>query len=250
MFTTSAGKLTAAWPRSLRIAPFLGIATTLLAANAAWGEAQAARDPVQIARAVVLQYLPAPAAADTYTIVTAEPLDPRLRLTPCADVPTGRLESNAIARGRALVRVSCRAPVSWNVFIPVRVETEAPVMVLIRNLPRGAAVTASDAAPQQRRFAGLSENYVKSGEPLTAYRLRRPVATGQVLARDALEPAPVVLRGAQVTVRAENAGFRIESSGRALADAAPGQRLRVQHPESLKIVEGVVDNVGIVRVGP
>jgi flagella basal body P-ring formation protein FlgA len=83
-----------------------------------------------VARAVVQQYLPAAAAADTHTIVTAEPLDPRLRLTPCAEIPTGRLESNAIARGRALVRVSCRAPVSWNVFVPVRIETEAPVLVV------------------------------------------------------------------------------------------------------------------------
>jgi flagella basal body P-ring formation protein FlgA len=250
MFTTSAGKMTAACRSGPLIGPILGIVTAALAGSFAWGAPGAPQDPAEVARAVVQQYLPAAAAADTHTIVTAEPLDPRLRLTPCAEIPTGRLESNAIARGRALVRVSCRAPVSWNVFVPVRIETEAPVLVVVRNLPRGATVTAADATPQQRRLPGLSENYVKSRETLTAYRLRRPVATGQVLARDALEPAPVVLRGAQVTVRAENAGFRIESSGRALADAAPGQRLRVQHPESLKIVEGVVDNVGIVRVGP
>jgi flagellar basal body P-ring formation protein FlgA len=250
MFKSSAGKLTVARQCGPRIAPAIGVATALLAGSATWGTAHPPHDPAEVARAVVLQYLPAPAAADTHTIVIAEPLDPRLRLNACTERPTGRVESNAIARGRALVRVSCRAPASWNVFVPVRIETDAPVMVLTRNLPRGATVTASDAAPQQRRFAGLSENYVKSGESLTAYRLRRPVAAGQVLARDALEPAPVVLRGAQVTVRAENAGFRVESSGRALADAAPGQRLRVQHAESLKIIEGVVDNVGIVRVGP
>lgn len=242
--------MTSGCAHRLRRAPLVGVAAALLAGTAAQAAADAPQDLADVARAVVQQYLPTPATAGSTTSVIAEPLDPRLQLGRCDAKPSGRLESNAIARGRALVRVSCQTPVSWTVFVPVRIETEAPVLVATRNLPRGATVGSADAAPQQRRFPGLSENYVKSGEPLNAYRLRRPVAAGQVLARDALEPAPVVLRGATVTVRAESTGFRVESSGRALADAAPGQRVRVQQPESLKIVEGVVDNVGIVRVGP
>jgi flagella basal body P-ring formation protein FlgA len=212
--------------------------------------AAGAGDPVAVARNLVEQQLPRNAAPDTTVFVRAEPLDPRLRLAPCGQSPEARLESNAITRGRALVRVACRAPVAWSVFVPVSVESEASVRVLRANLPRGATISEDDAPPQRRRFSGLSENYVKSGDPLTGYRLRRPVAAGSVLARDALEPAPVVHRGAQVTVRAESAGFRIETSGKALADAAPGQRVRVQQVASLKVVEGVVDNAGIVRVGP
>lgn len=208
------------------------------------------RDPAEIARAVVRQQVPDTAGSGAELFIDAEPVDPRLRLGHCEHDPEGRLESNAIARGRALVRVTCRAPVAWSVFVPVTIESEASVRVLRANLPRGAAVSPDDAPPQRRRFSGLSENYVKSGDPLTGYRLRRPVAAGSVLAREALEPAPVVHRGAQVTVRAESAGFRIETSGKALADAAPGQRVRVQQVASLKVVEGVVDNAGIVRVGP
>jgi flagella basal body P-ring formation protein FlgA len=208
------------------------------------------RDPAEIARAVVRQQLPDTGGIGNEVFIDAEPIDPRLRLGHCDHDPEGRLESNAIPRGRALVRVTCRAPVAWSVFVPVTIESEAAVRVLRANLPRGATVSADDAPPQRRRFSGLSENYVKSGDPLNGYRLRRPVAAGSVLARDALEPAPVVHRGAQVTVRAESAGFRIETSGKALADAAPGQRVRVQQVASLKVVEGVVDNAGIVRVGP
>ena len=36
--------------------------------------------------------------------------------------------------------------------------------------------------------------------------------------------------------------------GRALADAAAQQRLRVQNLESLKVVEGVAESEGVVRV--
>lgn len=250
MIAKSARKLTVDRQRVLRMTPVIGVGMALLTGSVAWGVAPESHDAVEVARTIVQQYLPANAAPGSQTIVIAESLDPRLQLHHCDAVPTGRLESNAIARGRALVRVSCRAPVSWSVFVPVRIETEAPVLVLTRNLPPGATIAATDATPQRRRFPGLSENYVKSGEPLNAYRLRRPVAAGHVLAREALELAPAVLRGAQVTLRAESIGFRVESSGRALADAAPGQRVRVQPAESLKIVEGVVDNMGIVRVSP
>lgn len=235
--------------RTQRLAA-LGCALAAWCATDARGAVPAGIDPVAVARQVVQRNLPASESSDHDVEVLAQPLDPRLQLTPCDEPPTGRLESNAIARGRALVRVSCNTPVKWSVFVPVRIETEAPVLVLARNLPRGAVPEPADTTPQTRRFPGLSENYVKSFQALSGYRLRRPVAAGNVLTRDALELAPVVLRGSQVTMRAESNGFRIETSGRALADAAPGQRVRVQHPQSLKIVEGVVDNVGIVRVGP
>ena len=231
--------------RSLAWALLLATAMPGQVATAAGG-----RDPVAVALELVERQVPRTAAADVAVFVHAEPVDPRLRLAACGEDPEARLESNAIARGRALVRVTCRGPVAWSVFVPVSVESEASVRVLRTNLARGATVGEDDAPLQQRRFSGLSENYVKSGESLSGYRLRRPVAAGSVLARDALEPAPVVHRGAQVTLRAESAGFRIETSGKALADAAPGQRVRVQQVASLKVVEGVVDNAGIVRVGP
>jgi flagella basal body P-ring formation protein FlgA len=240
----------AALAHAVALALVLNPAWTAMVADAQAATTGGLRDPAEVARAVVRQQLPDTAGSGTEVFIEAEPVDPRLRLGRCAHEPEGRLDSNAIAQGRALVRVTCRAPVAWSVFIPVRIESEAPVRVLRVNLPRGAPVAEDDAPSQRRRFSGLSENYVKSGEPLTGYRLRRPVTAGSVLARDALELAPVVHRGAQVTVRAESAGFRIETSGKALADAAPGQRVRVQQVTSLKVVEGVVDNAGIVRVSP
>ena len=47
---------------------------------------------------------------------------------------------------------------------------------------------------------------------------------------------------------ADLGGVEVRMPGRALADAQPGQPVRVQNVNSLKIVEGRADDEGMVRV--
>jgi flagella basal body P-ring formation protein FlgA len=188
-------------------------------------------------------------AARAVLHVRAQPPDPRLRLAHCTAALRTRIETEQTQHGRALVKVACPQP-AWSVFVPVRIETETEVLVATRPLARGSTPTTADLRLERRRFSGVSENYVKSADELSRYRLRRPLAPGALLARDAIERAPVVQRGSLVTVRAQSGSFRIDAAGRALADAAPGQRVRVQNTASLKVVEGVADNLGIVRLDP
>ncbi len=192
---------------------------------------------------------PTPGAAPARVHVSALPPDPRLRLASCFGGIEARMETAQPEQGRALVRVFCAHP-AWSVFVPVRIETEAEVWVAARPLTRGSRPTAADVRLERRLFAGVTENYVKSLDELRRYRLRRPLASGALLARDAFEPAPLVERGAVVTLRAEAGGLRIDAAGWALSEAAPGQRVRVQNAASLKVVEGVVDAAGIVRLEP
>jgi flagella basal body P-ring formation protein FlgA len=53
-----------------------------------------------------------------------------------------------------------------------------------------------------------------------------------------------------VTLTASAGGFEVRAPGRAMSDAAAQQRLRVQNLESLKVVEGVAESEGVVRVTP
>ena len=186
----------------------------------------------------------------TATVATAVALDARLRLASCAAPLATRIDPPRGTAARLLVRVSCEAPVRWSVFVPVQIESTTDVLVLRRQRARGDRLVADDVRTEIRRISGVSENYVKSVGELEGYRLRRPLTAGSVLERDALEPALSVLRGSAVLLVADSGTYRIESEGRALADAAPGQRVRVQNLTSLKIVEGVADNRGVVRIGP
>jgi flagella basal body P-ring formation protein FlgA len=80
--------------------------------------------------------------------------------------------------------------------------------------------------------------------------LIRPLAAATPLLRAQLAPDPIVQKGEAVTLVARQGGMEIRAPGRALADAAPGGRLRVQNVNSLKVVEGRADSSGVVTVDP
>ena len=56
-------------------------------------------------------------------------------------------------------------------------------------------------------------------------------------------------RGQQVTLIAANGSVQIRAQGQALTEGAAYDRVRVQNVSSLKVVEGVVESDGNVRVG-
>ena len=64
-----------------------------------------------------------------------------------------------------------------------------------------------------------------------------------------LVPDVLVRRGQQVTLIATNGPVQIRARGQALTEGAASERVRVQNVSSLKIVEGVVESEGVVRVG-
>ncbi len=177
-------------------------------------------------------------------------LDPRLRLPACGTRLDVTLPPGSTLRHRTLVRVSCSTPKAWSVQLPATLEVEAGVLVLQRPLARGAEPRAADVRIVRRRLPGLSSAYLSSPDDLGPWRLRRPLDAGSPLAREALEPAPVVKRGQTVTVVSHAGGIDVRVRGEALADAAPGQRVRIRNLESLKIIDGLAVESGQVRVGP
>jgi flagella basal body P-ring formation protein FlgA len=130
----------------------------------------------------------------------------------------------------------------------VAVESEADVLVTRAPLARGVQPTQADFSVERRHLGGPPGDRIGSLAQLQGLRLRRSVAAGAMLTADALEAQPVVRRGETVTLVAESAGFEVRESGRALADAAPGDLVRIQNVNSLKIVEGRADEAGVVRI--
>jgi flagella basal body P-ring formation protein FlgA len=67
---------------------------------------------------------------------------------------------------------------------------------------------------------------------------------------DALDAALLIHRGQSVILAARTGGVEVSAPGVALADAAAEQRVRVRNLNSLKVIEGVADTAGVVRVNP
>jgi flagella basal body P-ring formation protein FlgA len=176
-------------------------------------------------------------------------LDSRLRLPACH----GKLATFAATprhnQSRVPVRVTCAAP-TWTVHVPVEIRRAHPVLVMRRAAARGERILPADVSVQERVLPGLASPFVSSAEQLTGRLTRRAVPAGTALPADALTAALLIHRGQTVTLVAQTEGFEIRAPGKAMSDAAAEQRVRVQNLASLKIIEGVADSQGVVRVLP
>jgi flagella basal body P-ring formation protein FlgA len=188
-----------------------------------------------------------PATRGKY-FVTATRLDSRLRLASCASALDAFIANNGSVQMRTTVGVRCGDAGGWTVYVPVAVEVEAPVLVLRRALARRARVEALDVELQTRRLPGISTNFLNDVSTLQGRRLRRALAAGTPLTSDVLDRDVLVQRGQSVTLIASNGGIEIRAQGRALTEGSERDRVRVQNVNSLKIVEGVVENAATVRV--
>jgi flagella basal body P-ring formation protein FlgA len=220
----------------------------MILSGLAFGHAQAfqSTDSIQAAAESFIQ-AQLPATRGKY-YVTANRLDQRLRLADCATALDTFVANNGTVQTRTTVGVRCADAGGWTVYVPVAVEVEAPVLVLRRALARRARIEALDVELQTRRLPGISSSFLNDVSALQGRRLRRALSAGTPLTMDVLDRDVLVQRGQSVTLIAASGGIEIRAQGRALTDGSEQDRVRVQNVNSLKIVEGVVENAGTVRV--
>lgn len=220
---------------------------TLLLPVSAFGQAPPPH-PLDDIRAVAEQFVVAQVPAGNGQVhASADALDPRLRMPRCQQAPTAQLPNAARLAARISVGVSCAQP-RWTVYVPVRVETELPVLVLQKSMPRNSKVGAADVQVRTQRVPGLSSSYVEGIEQLAGRHLKRPAPAGTALTADLFAADILVRRGQRVTLVASAGGLEVRAQGEAIQDAGPTGRVRVLNLASRKIVEGQVESRDQVRV--
>lgn len=182
--------------------------------------------------------------------LSAVALDSRLRLPACGTALATQAMPPRGTQSRVLVRVACSTGATWNLNVPVEIRRKFDVLVMRRAVARGETLTAADVTVQSRTLPGLASPFVSSVAELPGRQTRRPIPEGAALAADALDVALLIKRGQTVTLSATTAGVEVRAPGLAMGNAMANQRVRVQNLYSLKIVEGVADNQGVVRVNP
>jgi flagella basal body P-ring formation protein FlgA len=179
--------------------------------------------------------------------LSARALDPRLRVRACPTKPETRASAPRGTQTRVLVQVSCPG-IPWSLNVPVDIRREFDVLVMRRPAARGESLAAADVSVQKRVLPGLASPFVGRVEDLQNRLARRPLAEGTAITADSLTAALLIKRGQTVVLAASAGGIEVRAPGLALADATARQRLRVQNLDSLKVVEGVAEAEGVVRV--
>jgi flagella basal body P-ring formation protein FlgA len=228
-----------------------GIVLVALFVTAASAQAQeqASFEPLAAIRAAAERYIRAQLPGDPgATEVTAGTLDARLHLASCAAPLGASTPAGTPLQARTTVGVHCARPATWTVYVPVTVESRIPVLVLKHPVATGTRLTSADVEVQTRKVVGLVTAFLGDPAELKGRTARRALAAGTSLAADMFNADVLVHRGQDITLIASSGSFEVRASGRALADAPAGARLRVQNLSSMKVVEGNVESSDVVRV--
>ena len=223
--------------RALITAALVGCTTAVSATN--W------ESPDRLARAA--ERAASASGAPDSTIKVHAQVDPRLKLPACGHYPKTRAPQSL--RGTAVtVEVQCSQPSPWKLYVPVKVQQFAQVLVLSRAVQRGDTIRADMLSLQQRDLARLPYGYITQTSQAVGQQSKRHLMPGAAIRPQDLSARQLIRRGQQVTLVGRINGLEIRMSGKALADGQLQQRIRVENLSSRKVVEAVVRSAQEVEV--
>lgn len=178
---------------------------------------------------------------DTGDVRAEAALDSALRLPRCGQP----LEATTNAGGTA--EVGCPSA-GWRLYVPVRVQRFAPVLVLTRAVTAGTPLDAGLVAVERRDVARLTAGTLADPTQAVGRVARRPLAAGSVLSPQDLTSPRAVRRGDAVTLVARNGAIEVRAAGRALGEAGIDDRVTVENLTSRRIIQGIVRANGEIEV--
>jgi flagella basal body P-ring formation protein FlgA len=200
-------------------------------------------------RAVAKDYVGGQVALDAGEVhIEVGRLDPRLRLAACEQPLEAFSPVAGSLRGNTTVGVRCNGAKPWSLYVPVSVRLIQEVVVTARALARGSLLSTKDLRMEQRNIGGLSSGYFTELPEVLGKNLTRSLGEGVVLNPTVVKAPILVRRGQRVTLLAETNGIEVRMAVKAMSDGSAGDLIRVRNLRSKRIIEGIVDDDGIVKI--
>ncbi|WP_200279990.1 flagellar basal body P-ring formation chaperone FlgA [Rhabdochromatium marinum] len=229
----------------------LGLATAVMIANSALGATGSdAIEPVSNIERTARTFLYREAGGERGATVKVNinPVDPRLRLQRCDHDLQASFAPGANQDGNTSVKIQCQGPVRWSLFVSAQVERFGEVVVVKRPLNRGSLVMPADIALERRETSGLQAGYFDDMATIIGMQVRRSLRPGDILTDAYLKTPLWVERGQLVQMLSETGGIRVIMSGEALEGGSAGERIRVRNNSSKRVLEGIIESPGVVRI--
>ncbi len=175
-------------------------------------------------------------------------LDTRLRLQACNSPLEVFNKDSRSMLGHKTVGVKCNLPVAWTVYVPVKIKVYKSVVVASKALSVNHIIAKGDLKIQTQDISLLRKGYVTEKQQLIGQRLKYAIAMEAVIHPNSIRPQKIVHRGELIMLVASVGKMEVRMNGTALADAQLGQKVKVKNSSSKRVVEGIVEGPGIVKV--
>jgi len=180
--------------------------------------------------------------------VSISQLDKRLNMAACSSELMAFSKKTTIGMGKQTIGVKCYGPVPWTVYVQADIKVFKQTVVATKPLGSGHVLTAEDIKLTTVDISQMRKGFVQTKQQVLGQQLKYPLAMGVVISPTALKSQKVVARGQVITLLAKAGTMEVRMSGKALASAALGQRVKVKNLSSKRIVEGIVESAGVVKV--
>lgn len=180
--------------------------------------------------------------------VSINSLDKRLRLQSCQSPLDTFANHEQLRSGQLTIGVRCHAPVNWTVYVSAQIKVMQDVVVTRRALSADHILTKDDIKLAPRDIASLRKGYLSDASALIGQQLKSPLPMGSIIETSQFESQTLVHRGDLITLVAAVGNMEVRVRGEALANAGLGQRVKVKNTSSERVVEGIVDAAGVVRI--
>lgn len=180
--------------------------------------------------------------------VEVRPLDSRLRLPQCANPLSTFTSPGSSALGAISVGVRCSENKPWTIYVRANVSAQKSVPILTRSLSRHTLITEQDIELASRPIQSSTQDIIYDPSQIIGMEAARPLSVGSTVRTNQLRPPKVISRGQQITLIAGDNGLEVRMQGKALKDAAVGERVNVTNLSSGQQVEGIANSDGTVSV--
>ncbi|ALX10554.1 flagellar biosynthesis protein FlgA [Burkholderia cepacia JBK9] len=203
------------------------------------------QDPETIRRAALAflqQQIAGLPGKTTATVTTAFPRGLVACTTLEPFLPTG-----ARLWGRTTVGVRCAGERPWTVYLQAKVTVQATYYVAARQIAPGEPLSAADLVARDGDLTVMPLAVITDPAQAIGSTALARISAGLPLRQDMLKSAASVSAGQTVRVVAAGPGFTISAEGSVLANAAPGQSVRVRMAAG-QIVTAIVKDAGTVEI--
>ncbi len=223
---------------------FTALAVLLLSVAVFSEPRQDIDDIIHTATAFVKQHIPADYQLKS---ISSGFIDNRLQFRQCEQELTAFVSGQFRLNSRMTIGVRCRQPF-WQVYIPIKLEILAPVVVARTTILKGETLRADQLEVVMEKLSGSHQRLFRTLKEVAGKQARRTIRANQPITSGYLQPAYIVKRRQEVLIVAKNKYLQVKMKGIALKNGQYNDLIKVRNKRSNKIIEARVSGQGEVRV--
>ena len=157
-------------------------------------------------------------------------------------------QNNSSGSFRAVIGFSILTESQPNIVVRGRAIEMVQVAVPSENIDRKQIITADNIKVLRIAKSRIRRNTLLNRDELIGQAAKRRLAVNRPVLRTDLEAPKLIKRNTMVEILFKSGGLLLKAEGRALADAAMGEAVKVLNIQTKRTIEGTAIAVGVVSV--